>query len=134
MQNNENYLEHAQDVSQLSLMIPKNAPSIELDNGTCHSNNFLEGSPADCLKCDGVCERCDYFRPYNMRSFTQDYSTEMSNLYNYVIDMLKNPDLEEKIESFHRETLQLESMNASYTKELWNMFKSQEDSADGQTD
>ena len=134
MQNNENYLEHAQDVSQLSLMIPKDAPSIELDNGTCHSKTFLSGSPEDCLKCDGVCERCDYFRPYNLRSFTQDYSKEMSNLYNYVIDMLKNPEVEEKIESFHREMLQLESMNVSYTKELWNMFKSQEDSTDGQTD
>ena len=58
----------------------------------------------------------------------------MSALYNYVIDMLKNPETEEKIELSQKEILQLESMNTAYTKELWNKFKSQEEDPDVQAE
>lgn len=110
-------------INPASLLISPDDPHVEVDGGGCYSPAFIRGSVADCQQCGGRCKVCGFFWPkHGAESPKENIDIEME----YYIKMLKDPNLDDKIEEYQVHALRLEESAVDLATQIWEEFRRRE--------
>lgn len=111
------------EVNPLSLMINKTDQYIEVDEGRCYSKNFLYGNSEDCTKCGGVCQNCRYCVPDKKDyCFTDIKSDSLNEELEYLVKMLSEKDIENRLEEYQVRMQRLEKGLANYSERFYKFL------------
>ena len=116
-----------------TLLINLNDPYEQVDGGYCYSRNFLAGGTADCQRYEGNCKKCGFFikahgaeEGNGGNDEEKDAEIEAGKSIDRQMDfyakMLRDPNLDDKIEEFQVRTLKLEEAVEDFSTQLWQEF------------
>ena len=116
-----------------TLLINLNDPYEQVDGGDCYSRNFLAGGTADCQRHEGNCKKCGFFikahgaeEGNGGNDEEKDAEIEAGKSIDRQMDfyakMLRDPNLDDKIEEFQVRTLKLEEAVEDFSTQLWQEF------------
>ena len=116
-----------------TLLINLNDPHEQVDGGDCYSRNFIAGGTADCQRYEGNCKKCGFFIKAHgaeegnggndeEKNAETEAAKSIDRQMDFYAKMLRDPNLDDKIEEFRVRTLKLEEAVEDLSTQLWQEF------------
>lgn len=96
----------------LSMLIDRSQPHVEVDNGRCYSEVFMNDDIKDCLAAGGKCVNCRYFVNDNRYSNAADIEKLESDINKemlYVRKLISNEKIMQRLDELQKEMLSTQS-------------------------
>lgn len=98
--------------------------AIPLDHGLCCSPTFISGRIEDCIPVNGDCLRCSFLRRTDiLDSEISAQEEKVDAEIRFVMELLKDPKLEQKIEEYQREVLAVQENIAVLYRQYCSLWE-----------
>ena len=108
------------DLPQLDLFRPMPltfGEYVEVDGGDCYSQSFICGKAGDCAAVRGKCKKCRHFDGHDNHA---DLSDSVDESFKLTARLLRDDNIDAKIEEFQVKAMQLEKDSNAFIAALFD--------------
>lgn len=113
--------------NNMQVFIDRSRPYIKVDGGRCYSEQLAKKDYTSCFQCNGRCKKCGDYVADKTDKVTAAEEKKLNEEAMLIIQMLKDKDLDARIEEYQQRMLKLENDLHDYASRLWREFTAKQD-------